>query len=166
MSAIWGRSWLLFSVILVLGLAPVATNAVRSSVCSFQDLRLIHQSTKQPIPHIILWKSHVLLPSVFLQKQKICEPFFFQLQYGLIQRLDIHRRKSFSFRVTQLMNHNLEVVLMTRVPVIVADVLVLILTWVKTYSQVMNARKAGQTMSVSLCLLRDGQWIIFPVSMD
>lgn len=64
------------------------------------------------------------------------------------------------------MNHNLEVVLMTRVPVIVADVLVLILTWVKTYSQVMNARKAGQTMSVSLCLLRDGQWIIFPVSMD
>lgn len=39
-----------------------------------------------------------------------------------------------------------------------ADILVLVLTWVKTYKQVVYARRAGQTMSVSLCLLRDGQW--------
>lgn len=43
-----------------------------------------------------------------------------------------------------------------RIPVIIADALVLILTWAKTYKQVMAARRAQTTTSVSLCLLRDG----------
>lgn len=44
----------------------------------------------------------------------------------------------------------------TRISVIIADVLVLILTWVKTYEQVVNASRSGQKMSVSMCLFRDG----------
>ena len=45
-------------------------------------------------------------------------------------------------------------------PAIIADILVLGLTWAKTYKQVVHARSAGQPMSVSLCLLRDGQYTV------
>lgn len=48
------------------------------------------------------------------------------------------------------------VVLVTRVSLIIADVLVLVLTWIKTYKQVVEGRRAGITTSISMCLLRDG----------
>lgn len=75
-------------------------------------------------------------------------------------------------RKRQAEEASLAVTLVTRISVIVADVLVLALTLIKTYRQVMNGRKAGVTMSLSMCLLRDGNsyayinaytsWLTFP----
>ena len=52
---------------------------------------------------------------------------------------------------------NLAVSLATRVPVIVADALVLVLTWMKTYQQVRDARRLNISLSVTTCLVRDGE---------
>lgn len=102
-SAIWGRNWLLFLVVSVLGLVPVVPNAYVVATWTYSfDTGSCIATTRLSLRTIVI--------------------------LGLI----------------------------TRVSVIIADVLVLVLTWVKTYEQVVSARRLGQTMSVSICLLRDG----------
>ncbi|EKM57494.1 uncharacterized protein PHACADRAFT_206395 [Phanerochaete carnosa HHB-10118-sp] len=44
----------------------------------------------------------------------------------------------------------------TRVPLIFADALVLVLTWIKTLRQLTEARRLRLPLSISTCLLRDG----------
>ena len=47
--------------------------------------------------------------------------------------------------------------LVTRIPLIVADVLVICLTWIKTWNQVREGRRLGMRIPLSTCILRDGE---------
>lgn len=44
----------------------------------------------------------------------------------------------------------------TRIPVLIADGLVLWLTWAKTYHHVQEAKKAGIHMPIAACLINGG----------
>lgn len=49
------------------------------------------------------------------------------------------------------------VALVTRIPVITADALVLLSTWLKTFRQIREARRLRMRVSIAECLLRDGK---------
>lgn len=51
---------------------------------------------------------------------------------------------------------NMIMLYVSRVPPIVADFLVLVFTWMRTYRQLRDARQFGIKLSVSTCLARDG----------
>lgn len=71
----------------------------------------------------------------------------------------IHRREYLGHNARYLlMIKDAIVTLVSRIPLILAEALVLILTWIKTYKQVVDARGTEVTMSLSECLLRDGEY--------
>lgn len=54
--------------------------------------------------------------------------------------------------------------LVTRVPLIIVDTLVLVLTWTRTYRQIVDSRRLGISIPLSNCLARDGKRKTFRTS--
>lgn len=109
--ALWNRNYTLFTIVLVLSLAPVLTNA-----CFFA------LSTSDYVPSPL---------NVCLQT-----PYFDE-------------------RVENIL------LFCTRIPLIVADALVLLLTWVKTYRQYREAKSLKIESPLATCLVQDGTIYFF-----
>ena len=57
-------------------------------------------------------------------------------------------------------NHTkLTVTYVTRGSMVAADLIVLVLTWIKTFRNWNEARRLNVELSVSTCLLRDGKFL-------
>ena len=54
----------------------------------------------------------------------------------------------------------LSVVYVTRGSLVVADSIVLVLTWIKTFNNWNEARRLNLNLSISTCLLRDGKFFM------
>ncbi|EKM57671.1 uncharacterized protein PHACADRAFT_206550 [Phanerochaete carnosa HHB-10118-sp] len=128
-SAIWGRSVVLFVVILALGLAPLATNIYTLSKSSYPFL---------PSPFAICSQTINISDGAYTVCKLTCR---------------------FLYALTNPPGH--VVVYITRIPLIASDILVLILTWIKTAGTFRTARRLNVSAGIVSCLLRDGTIYFF-----
>ncbi|EKM57577.1 uncharacterized protein PHACADRAFT_206472 [Phanerochaete carnosa HHB-10118-sp] len=110
--AIWDRNYVLFIIVLVLGLPPVVTTAPEAP------------------------------SNIFLHQL-------------------VHAWTTLSTPVIRISSQISSVTFITRVPLILADLLVLVLTWMKTYRQYKEARSLNIKSSLITCLIHDSTVYFF-----
>ena len=146
--AIWNRNIPLSLLILLLNLIPVVSNTVREPDCfvvSVRGSRYVYPKYDFGTDTIAFFVDPIAGPQCF-ESSKLSNTLNF-------------RRESppYACSAVSLIQHGSIVSLATRIALMVADALVLLLTWIKTFGVKTSADKYKVNTPFLTLILRDGE---------